>query len=162
MSAGLGGSKVNLENEIQVLKSYRLLRQVVDALHLDIDYYLMGDVKDTQVWNVPFVIERQQSEDGLLGSGAYFIEFDSDGFIISREEETPVKVPYNTPDSLQKALPFTIRLSDQLTKLPSSPYPYKVILRNPRQVALSLSKNLEVWPTEDGSEILSLALKWPK
>ena len=33
-----------------------------------------------------------------------------------------------------------------------------VILKNPRQAALELSKTLEVWPTENGSEILSLAL----
>ena len=157
--SGLGGSKINLENEIQVLKSYRLLRQVVDALDLDIDYYLMGDLKDTQVWNIPFVIERHSSENGLLESGTFLIDISSDGFIISKEEDEEIikRISYNTPDSLQTELPFSIHLSDKLIKIPSSPYPYKIILRSPRQVALNLSKILEVWP-EEGSEILSIAL----
>ncbi|MDM9631131.1 GumC family protein [Robiginitalea aurantiaca] len=157
-AAVLGNSQLNLHNEVLVIKSYRLLKQVVELLHLDIDYYLMGDVRDTQVWNVPFIIERKRFEDKALGSGIYLIQFEDDGFLISREEETPQKIAFNTPDSLQIALPFTIKLSDPFKKLPSSPYPYKIVFSEPSKVALALSQSIEVWPTEDGSEILSLAL----
>ena len=150
--------QLNLQNEILVLKSYRLLKQVVDTLHLDMDYYLMGDVKDTQVWQVPFVIERRRSEDGSLGSSAYFIELTSTAFLITWGEDAPVEITYNTPDSVQTELPFSIRLADELTELPLGKYPYKVVFRSPRQVALSLSNRVDVWPTVEGSEILSLAL----
>ena len=50
----MGNSGVNLQNEILVLKSQRLLSQVVDSLNLDIDYYEVGTVKTRQTWQPPF------------------------------------------------------------------------------------------------------------
>ena len=37
-----GNSNINLDNEVEVLRSYRLLRQVVSELHLDVSYYKSG------------------------------------------------------------------------------------------------------------------------
>lgn len=44
-----GNSKINIDNEIEVLWSYRLLRQVVSDLNLDISYYEVGNIKIRQI-----------------------------------------------------------------------------------------------------------------
>ena len=40
-----GNSNINLQNEEEVLRSYRLLRQVVTELDLDVSYYEVGRIK---------------------------------------------------------------------------------------------------------------------
>ena len=69
----LGGANINLQNEIQILKSYRLAREVVQALHLDVDYYVVGDLKTTQTWDPPFVVERLPNKDASQTTGNYDI-----------------------------------------------------------------------------------------
>ena len=48
-----------------MLKSYRLNRQVVEELNLDIEYYEVGAIKTTQLWEAPFVVKKQVPEAGF-------------------------------------------------------------------------------------------------
>lgn len=51
-------SKINLENEMQILKSRRLIKEVVNELNLDTYYYVSGRIKDNEVFGdeVPFKV----------------------------------------------------------------------------------------------------------
>ncbi len=57
--AFMGGSSINLENEIEVLKSYRLLRQVVTD-----QIWMLGIMRweillPTQIYDPPFVVTKR-------------------------------------------------------------------------------------------------------
>ena len=41
-------SMINLENDIEIIKSYRIVRQVVDELELGTNFYTTGNIKTTQ------------------------------------------------------------------------------------------------------------------
>ena len=50
-------NKVNLDNEIEVLKSYRLLEQVCKSLNLNTQYFHFGYLNNIEIWkNRPFAI----------------------------------------------------------------------------------------------------------
>ncbi len=51
-------SKVNLENEIQILKSRRLSKKIIKTLNLETQFYKTGTIKDFEIWNaeIPFKI----------------------------------------------------------------------------------------------------------
>jgi len=55
-----GRPKVNLDNQIEVLKSYRLLEQVVKSLNLNTQYFKVNYFNNLELWkNIPFNIEWQ-------------------------------------------------------------------------------------------------------
>lgn len=43
-------SKINLENEIEIISSYRILQKVSENLKLNTSYYVSGLVKESEVW----------------------------------------------------------------------------------------------------------------
>jgi capsular exopolysaccharide synthesis family protein len=61
----------NIENEIEILRSHSLLAKVLNELDFEVSYFLVGDVKVSEVYkDCPFSIEAVQ-----LDYGAYFDDF---------------------------------------------------------------------------------------
>jgi capsular exopolysaccharide synthesis family protein len=61
----------NIENEIEILRSHSLLAKVLNELDFEVSYFLIGDVKVSEVYkDCPFSIEAVQ-----LDYGAYFDDF---------------------------------------------------------------------------------------
>ena len=53
-----GGSANNPDNEIQILKSRKIIGNVVDSLHLEISYFTEGRIKKSEIYeNKPFVLK---------------------------------------------------------------------------------------------------------
>lgn len=157
-SSLLGGPKIVLENEIQVLKSYRLLYQVVEELNLDVSYYQVGDIKTSQQWLMPFAVEKRIPDDSLGINREYFVELADDGFLISQEDLSPILVAYENPDTLSLNLPFRIKLTDVPQTFSSEEVRYKFVLNNKRETVLGLIQDLQIAPTDKESDILSLSL----
>lgn len=56
-------SKVNLENETEVLQSSLLMERVVAELDLQNSYYTLGKIKETEIGpNAPFYIQWHGTE----------------------------------------------------------------------------------------------------
>ena len=45
-------SGVNINNELEILKSQTLMRDVVDSLNLHIAYYSVGRIKTSEAYNI--------------------------------------------------------------------------------------------------------------
>jgi capsular exopolysaccharide synthesis family protein len=81
----------NIENEIEILRSYNIMAKVLNELEFDVSYYLIGDLKKSEVYkDCPFRISAEQ-----LPYAAYFQEcfvqlIDTNGFIftIGKSENT--------------------------------------------------------------------------
>lgn len=91
-SAMFGMSEVNLENEIQIITSRRILKQVIKSLNLNTEYYTVGQVKDSELWKdeIPFKVDWN-IPDSLKtndeGSPQIYIDFVSNSeFMISTED----------------------------------------------------------------------------
>ncbi len=91
----------NIENEIEIIRSHALMAKVLNELDFDVSYYLIGDVKISEVYkDCPFRVEIDQIE-----YQAYFQNFDvhlidSQNFKIvfpNGEEEKEISGKYNLP-----------------------------------------------------------------
>jgi len=79
----------NIENEIEILRSHSLLAKVLNELDFEVSYFLIGDVKISEVYkDCPFNIEIVQ-----LDYGAYF-----DDFSVTLSDDKNFKWAYESGD----------------------------------------------------------------
>ncbi|GLB48672.1 GumC family protein [Neptunitalea lumnitzerae] len=153
----LGGSRINLDNEIAVLTSFRLLDRVVDSLDLDVRYRAEGKIKSAELFKAPFVVEKIEPENGGDVSGLFTINLKPDHFEITDVEDLVYKVPYT--DNNVEGLPFTIDLLREVDNVEKYfETKYLVYLTTNKRAVLSLRGGLNVRPTTQESEILTLSL----
>ena len=86
-------SNINLENEIEILKSYRIIENVVDRLDLTMRYFDEGNVLTTEINHLPFNILKTISNDSIYSWSSYKIEVKSQAFEV-------------TPSGTQKTIVF--------------------------------------------------------
>ncbi|MCP9199587.1 polysaccharide biosynthesis tyrosine autokinase [Gramella sp. GC03-9] len=77
LAAGLKTN--NLEKEIAILKSRRLMKRVVKALDLNISYYIEGQVRDVELYkDLPFdlkILKFNENEEQGTGGGSFEISY---------------------------------------------------------------------------------------
>lgn len=106
-------SSINLENEIEILKSYRIIEQVVTNLNLTSEYYEAGNVRTAEIDFFPFEVKRNFSVDDDSALGRYQIEVKSDGFEIRKGESgNPILVPNFNSYLIKHTLPFDVQSKD--------------------------------------------------
>jgi capsular exopolysaccharide synthesis family protein len=150
---------INLENEIEVLKSARLLRQVVSELNLDVETYWQGNVKTTMIWETPFTIAKTIKEDSLKEAKAYNINLNPSFFAIEDESGNEYSVAYKKADSIVTGLPFKIQLVEGSDVKEYSDINFLVVLVPGKEAVQKLAEALVVEPTDQNSEILSVAME---
>ncbi|MDL5514670.1 polysaccharide biosynthesis tyrosine autokinase [Arenibacter sp. M-2] len=154
-----GGSKINLENEIEILKSYRILSQVVNELHLDISFYEVGNVKTRRIWAPPFQITKHIAADSIRAPKPYIIELSKKGITITDVEENTYTPNLNEPEQSTEGLPFNIKMVEGIDPIFYEGITYKVVFSPLKSTVLALAESLEVQATNKNSEILSLSLQ---
>ena len=103
-------SNINLENEIEILKSYRIVEQVVDSLDLTMRFFEEGNVLTTEIDRLPFEVEKRITNDSIYIGSSYTIEVKPDAFEV-------------TPSSTNKTLLFPNFESRNTCLLYTSPSP---------------------------------------
>jgi len=159
MSVLSGNASINLDNEIQVLRSYRILRQVVEALNLDISYYHKGNIKTTEIWHPPFAITKLIAEDSIGQPKVYDISLDAFEARITDMEGATTVVNLTENDSLPTQLPFNITFLQDARPEDYNGIAFRVVLKSIKDAVFDLSEKLQVQPTDKKSEVLSLSIK---
>ncbi|MBP1839096.1 GumC family protein [Formosa algae] len=107
---GLFTDSKSLENEIQIIKSNRLLVKVVDSLDLHIRYFIEGQFTTKEQWNGPLKIVYLEPNN-QISSQIFNIEIKENGLTVSkgkdRLDEFTIK-GYNL-NSPKKGFPFLIQ-----------------------------------------------------
>ena len=155
-----GGTNINLDNEIEILKSYRLLSQVVEELNLDVEYYMVGNIKTAQIWEIPFEIDKYIEEDSLSQPRTFEISMGMPEMTISNGEgkEYGLNLTSYVGGSMED-LPFEITLLDGVDYRDFDGLTYKIVLVSVKDAVLKLAESLQVQPTNKNSEVLTLSLK---
>lgn len=151
-------SKVNLENEIEVIKSHRLLENVVRNLNLNVSYFEQGKIKSKQLWVTPFKVFATDSISTLPENENYSIEINSNGYTISESETKSWKVNAHTIDSAYQDLPFLIKSVSPFLIKRHIGKKYKVTFNSMRKATMGLSSSLKVSQIGKKSDILSLSI----
>ena len=152
--------RLNLENHVEVLKSYRLLNNVVRELEMDIEYYELGELFYTQIFKAPFEVRKDIAEDALGKPLEYEIMLSTSGFNITDKAGKRYILPYDKTNSSEgDHLPFRLDLIE-ITNIKDYKYnKYKIIIKQERQATMLLAKDLKISTSEKQSDILTLSLK---
>jgi capsular exopolysaccharide synthesis family protein len=83
-----GKAQVNIDNEMESLKSRRLFGPVVTDLNLTTSYYAKGKFKTTELWNLPFKVTSLTNKDSLYNA-AFSVAIKKDGYEINPSDGKP-------------------------------------------------------------------------
>ncbi len=162
-------NKVNLENEMQILTSRKLIEMVVDQTELQTRYFVQGNVKTVELWKteVPFSV-HWITPDSILNTKeaiSYQLSFsDATTFTLrttNLEDNLTAKGTFNEPLDLN-GYSFAIEPNAQGVQTSDTAFIEKeyVIRFQPKQQTInSLVTNLQVQPIGDKSEILTVSLQ---
>ena len=156
-----GKSKVNLDNEIEVLKSYRILEQVCKSLNLNNQYYNVGYLNNIEIWkNRPFTIEWLDTSSKMDEKAVSFeIEIANGGYKIGNSSSsTSSKVyPFNSVQYIN-GIPFrlSLQVGTNLNTLKSRKF--LIVHATIESVVLNLAGSLNISNSNKNSDILILSL----
>ncbi|MGY6648117.1 GumC family protein [Wenyingzhuangia sp. IMCC45574] len=149
------GSKVNIENEIAILTSYRMMEKVVKDQKLTQSFFNLGTVKNDEIENVPFIIERVNSE--IEPTGNYVFSFIKGGFEL-KNIATEENFEFNslTTKKDKHTLPFELTVVENGFKRKD---PIKIKLTTIKGATLSLQGQIKVSSIGKSSDLLNISMK---
>lgn len=160
-AALFGKNKVNLDNEVEVIKSYRILEQVCKSLNLNNQYYNVGYLNNIEIWkDRPFTIDWLDTSVKMDDKAISFeIEIAKDGYkMINSSSQTSSKsYPFNTIQYLN-GIPF--KLSLQVGTNLNSLKGRKFLISHAKveSVVLGLAGSLNIVNSNKNSDILVISL----
>lgn len=108
--------RVNLENEMRIVKSHRLMSQVVENLGMTEQFHALGYINVVECWGFkPFEVEWELSNPQEEPSIAFELELQKDGFIFVSEPYNELfkgTMPYGKTVKTDKGS-FSILLNDR-------------------------------------------------
>ncbi|MEO5775749.1 MAG: polysaccharide biosynthesis tyrosine autokinase [Flavobacterium sp.] len=154
-------TKVNLDNQIEVLKSNRLLEQVVKNLSLNTQYFNVGYLNNIEIYkNRPFNIDwLSTSLDMDTKSFSLEIEIVKNGYKITSFNGTEINkvFPFNSVQSL-KGIPFNLQLQIGTNVNALIERKYLISHSSIKSTVIGLSNSLKIVNNNENSDILTISL----
>ena len=160
VAALFSNSKVNLDNEIEVLKSHRLLERVAYNLNLGTTYFSVGNIKTSELWNEkPFKIIWIDNKDSKIEKRkSLTVELLPNGYkLVSDNIKSETIYKYGQNNSF-KGQKFILTLEDNIIISDNSHINYKIVRTPISLVVEGLSSSLQLASTAKMSEVLSLTI----
>lgn len=155
----LGKSNVNLENERAVLSSFRLNKQVVDQLNLQVGYFQTGRVNERQVYRAPFTVVFVPEAHTTNTNLEFEIAIQARGYKLHNlETGASLEVPnfyFETPTA---QFPFTIVPREAGTVVPGENPVYTIRMSDEGRATQNLLNTIKITPDGKNSDILILSL----
>jgi capsular exopolysaccharide synthesis family protein len=156
-------SRINLQNEIEIIKSRRIANKVVDNLSLELSYFKSGDLKSTEIWNneVPFEVEWSNEKEFKDKSASYDVTFTSLTRFELSDSETDVRKSFNPGDTIEIEenkfiIDFNPNFDNDLNSIINSSFSFT--RKDKASAAADLAGKLEIEILGDGSEILDISI----
>jgi tyrosine-protein kinase Etk/Wzc len=152
--------KVNIDNEIGVLKSQRLLRRVALDLNLTTTYYFDGKIKSEELWgNCPFKVIWLNTQDRINPKKVEFsIKLEKDGYKIVSEDKLSNQNFQFGQKNIAAEQSFILVLENKVVPEKYAKEQFTINRIPLSFVAEDLSKNIKVASTTKQSELLALVL----
>ncbi len=152
-------AKVNLENEIEIIKSYRILEKVSASLDLNVRYYHITASRLIQVWDIPLKAYPINNFTPLPTSGEYIVQVLENGYIIKDSNSKEWKVSGHTMNAALKDLPFLLKIDALRNTSELINKKIKIRFFTTREATLRLFSGLNIEHIGKSSEILKIALR---
>lgn len=98
--SGLSGGGKSMDNEIQILKSLSIMEKVVEQLKLNISYFRIGNVKETELYtNSPFLLTSFALANGQKNATFYIELNDYETFLFKTniDDEQGIRCNFGVP-----------------------------------------------------------------
>ncbi len=153
------GSYFNLETEMQLLKSRRLMRQVVDSLGIYKQYFVESAFRDAEEFeDLPVDLVSIYPQQKAYNTELSIKIIDTTRFLLIKEETDSLRLFFNVPFTLS-GVTYVINAGEELID-----ETIRIKIDNPEEVAQKYADKLTVLPTSLGrlpSDVLELRLEDP-
>ncbi len=147
---------VNIENEIEVLQSYRLLSGVVKDLNYDVSYFETGTIRNKEIWNAPFEVSKNYYGDSLAKALKYNVILTSSEFKVTDENGNTYSSPHYASNP---KLPFDIKPREGYNIKQYQNVKFIVELHPVKDVVMKLAQDMKTKATNKNSDVVSLSLR---
>jgi capsular exopolysaccharide synthesis family protein len=149
-----GDDKVNLENEVEIMKSSRILGLVIDNLSLTTEIYSVGTIKTYELWkDAPFTIFWAQEKDTLdKKSLAFDITITKNGYQVNDNSKE-----YKSGETnFSTEIPFKLLFKTDYPIKRIYGKSYYIALKTKKDVTKNISKSIKIDYVGNKSEILKI------
>ena len=155
----LGKGNVNLENERAVINSYRLNKQVVEQLNLQVSYFQSGRINESAVYNAPFIVTYVPEVDTTQVDLNFEITIKDRGYKLTHlPTEKSVETATYYVETATAEFPFTIKPRDVGNISPGENPTYRVAITSVSKATQNLLNKINISPDGKNSDILILSL----
>ncbi len=150
-------SKINLENEIEVLKSSSILNEVIKNLKLNVYVEAVGDIMTARIIDYPFALEPKIVGDSIFSFSSFDVSLNDNGltiYDIFKDKEyffndyTTLSTKHDLPFEI-----FNINKDHWLSKS------YKINFIDTYNLINNLKQNILISPLGKSSDIINLNFK---
>ena len=152
-------SNINLENEIEILKSYRIIEKVVKNLDLTMRFYEEGNVLTTEIDALPFPVVKTIANDSMRWA-SYTIKVSENGFAMGRtnSEQFQTFSNYTTLGS-QHDFPFELNPTGRQDFKNIYGKTYLITFAPVAAITQQLKNKIEINKVGKGSDLLEISHK---
>lgn len=157
----LGGSGQNIDNEIEIIKSRKIIGDVIKNLNLNISYFSKGRVKETEVYHkspYKIIFSKKNEKYYELDTVFTITQLNEDNFdLIS---ETDVKVgEYRFNETISNDFgEYRIIKNNEIIESPDGNKSIKVKIEPINTLIDVYKKNISVSPVNKKSSVVNLSL----
>ena len=148
----------NVMTEIEVLKSHNLIKKTIEKLHFDIEYYQVGKINVTELYNrSPFSVAYHVINPNVKYQKEFHIQIKGESILIDKT----IQKQFN--DTIVKNnILFIVSKHDSL--LQNNPNivlngNYKFIIKDIHQVAKEVKKNIDITAIDKDISIVRVSFK---
>ena len=153
-------SNINLENELEILKSYVILERVVKNLDLTSQFFEIGRIQTSQVHELPFDFETLINPDSLTTTLSFSISVEENQFrVVNVQNEKTTLIANHDSFDKQHDLPFEIKSSHKNDLKKSIKKVFQIKFVPIKKVVLGLKKSIEISPLGKDSDLLHLSIE---
>lgn len=151
-----GTAKANLENEIENIKSSRILGAVADSLHLNTEIYSVGKIKSVELWRkAPFYVVWSEDEDSLYNKSAVFrVSITEKGYQL----DTGAKEYQFGKTNFDTEIPFKLELKNKALHKRNLGNTYSVVLKPRERIIQEIGRNIKIDNVGSQSNILKISM----
>jgi capsular exopolysaccharide synthesis family protein len=107
-------SNINLENEIEILRSYTIVEEVAKNLNLTMEFYEEGNVRTSEIDRFPFSIKKSIENDSIVMAQSYKIHVNKSSFEVeSSITGSSITIPNFDSYLVKHNLPFELQIKSQ-------------------------------------------------
>ena len=153
-------SKINLENEIEVIKSYPILSQVIENKNLHTSVISIGDIMESLTVDYPFEISLNFPIDSLSKT-SYRLNITAEGFEIIDYSIDSKKYAFKgvSTYNFKHDLPFEIFNFDREHYINDDNEGYEIHFSSVDEMVASFKKSIQVSQVGKESDIIQLEFK---